>query len=101
MTTVCAVMARSYTSTMFDDLDVPAHTRTYDKQSGVTTLAFAGVLDGATETAIRERMTSKNDADQEARANLRTLLAAAETGDLEDIRALTVAAMRYWLGETP
>lgn len=83
MTTIAAVMARSYTSHMFDDLTDPdlSHTRTLDKQTGVTTLVFAGELDGATEDAIRDRMTSRNDADQAARDVLRERRDALVEGD--------------------
>lgn len=103
MTVIAAVFARSYALDMFDDLavvggEVVPHTSSRDKATGVTTLTFAVDLDPATVTAIRDRMTSRNDDDQAARANLRDLRDAAAEGDIENIRALAVAAIDYWLG---
>lgn len=99
MTTVVAVMARSYTPAMFDDLTDVEHARTFDKPTGVTTLTFDGDLDAETAAAIWARMESASDADQANRANLRVLLAAAEATELDAVGELAVAAMHYWLGE--
>lgn len=71
MTTVSAVMRRSYSPTMFDDLNLPAHTRAWDKPTAVTTLTFVGELTDAQVDAVWARMESTNDADQAARAVLR------------------------------
>ena len=81
MTTIAAVMARSYIPEMFADLtDVP-HTRTFDRPSGVTTLAFDGTLSTEDEHAIWARMESRNDVDQAKRATLRADRDALPVGD--------------------
>lgn len=100
MTTIAAVMRRSYTADMFDDLtDVP-HARSWDKATGVTTLTFDADLDEQTTAAIRDRMTSKDDDDQAARANLRVLRDAVEADPtLANVAALVVANTNYGLGE--
>lgn len=71
MTAISAVMRRSYFVAMFADLTDVAHTRTFDKPTGVTTLTFDGDLDEATAEAIWARMESTDDADQARRAVLR------------------------------
>lgn len=52
---------------------------------------------------IRAFLTSRDDADQAARANLAALYAtaAAETATCDDVQALTVALAAYLLGDTP
>lgn len=71
MSTIAAVMRRSYTADMFDDLAAVPHLRAWDKATGVTTLTFDGVLDENTTHAIRARMESTDDTDQASRTGLR------------------------------
>lgn len=71
-TVIAGVMARSYTGLdMFADLTPAALVRTFDKATGVSTLTFDDDLDDATVQAINDRMTSRDDADQARRADLR------------------------------
>lgn len=98
MTSISAVMARSYSPDMFADLGLwPV--REWDKASGVTTLVFDGDLDAPIVAAIRARMTSRDDADQAARANLAALRDSV-TADpsLENVAALATAVAAYVLG---
>lgn len=98
MTTIAARMARSYAANMFADLtDVP-HARSL--VAGVTTLTFDGDLDAETERAVRDRMTSRDDDDQAARADLRAKRdAAIAAPTLPNVAALAVANANYQLGE--
>lgn len=111
MTTVSAGMRRSYTAGMFDDLGLPAHTRTWDKATGVTTLTFAEALTSEQAEQVWARMESADDVDQAARASLRALRDATEDAPtpttLEDalaqvglLRSAVVGALTYWLGPT-
>lgn len=87
--------------------DLPLRSSTF---AGVTDAAvldittdgvlFDADLDDAAVAAVRERMLSRDDADMAARANLRVLTDAVRSGgDLEEVRALTIAAMDYFFGE--
>lgn len=109
MTTVSAVMRRSYTADMFADLGLPPHARTYDKP--VTTLTFDGVLTAAEQEAVWARMESADDADQGRRANLRAdrdaVLTAADPTTLDEalamialLRTAVVDGLNYVLGDT-
>lgn len=98
MTTIAAVMRRSYTAGMFDDLDVPPHTREYVKP--VTTLTFTPDLTPTQAAQVWTRMESTDDVDQAKRANLRALrdaVVAAPT--LENVAALATANANYLLGD--
>jgi hypothetical protein len=66
---VSAVMKRTYTVDMFDDLNVPPHVRTYVKP--VTTLTFDEDLTDEQRAAVWARMESADDGDQARRAELR------------------------------
>lgn len=96
MTSVVAVMRRSYTVGMFDDLTGGlVCTRTLDKATGITTLDFDGDLTNEQVDAVWARMESKDDADQAQRAALRALV--VEHPDC----ALSVALTNYVLGGSP
>lgn len=90
-TTVAAVMARSFRPDMFDDL-APLVDPRPKRVDGTTVLVFDGALDDETVTAIRDRMTSRDDEDQADRTKLRQAAAAG---------ALNLAAMHlaYTLGD--
>lgn len=97
-TTVTGVMVRDRTPDMFADL-TPAPFA-YARAGGTTTLTFDGELDSATVTAIYDRMTSRDDADQAARADLRAKRdAVVAEPTLENVAALAVAHANYRLGE--
>ena len=67
-------------------------------------LCFDANLTPAQVDAIRARMTSRDDADQSARANLTRLrtAAASPTATTDDVKALALALAAYLLGiETP
>lgn len=102
-TQVAVIMVRSYTGPdMFADipgLATVAMTRVLDKPTGVSTLTFDADLDATTVTAIRDRATSRDDADQAKRAALRDLCAAATADDPETLRAAICGAIDYLLGE--
>lgn len=101
MTLVEGSVVRSISEGMYADITGP------DVRMvgfGPTYLEFDGDLTPEQVSAIRDRMGSKDDADQAARAGLRALVDAAEdaefdTEGFEAVRALAVAAMRYWLGD--
>lgn len=97
MTRVVGQVVRSLTVDLYEDITGPdvAVRRGRDFEG----LEFDADLTDEQVDAIRDRMSSRDDVDQARRSELRALVDAAETGDLEDIRALSVAAMRYWLGE--
>lgn len=110
MTTVAAVMRRSYSPAMFDDMDLPPHTREFDRATSVTTLTFAGDLSDEQAEAVWARMESTDDVDQVKRANLRAacgaLMSAGEPETLEDalvvitlLRAASVGSLNYLLGD--
>ena len=63
-----------------------------------TGVEFASDLTPTQVAAVRARMTSRDDDDQMARANIADLTAAARTGGIEDIRALVVAVADYARG---
>lgn len=86
--------------------DLPFRSNTFAvvTDAAVLDIAAGGVLfdadlDEETIAAVRERMLSRDDDDYIQRANLRTLLAAAEATELDAVGQLAVAAMKYWLGE--
>lgn len=81
MTTISAVMRRTYTPTMFDDLTDVLHTRAFDKATSITTLTFDGDLEPAVSDAIWARMESRDDVDQAKRAALRADRDALAAGD--------------------
>jgi hypothetical protein len=71
MTTISAVMRRPYSQDLFDDLDLPAHVRSYSAATDVTTLTFDSPLTGPQAAAVLARIDATDDADQERRAQLR------------------------------
>lgn len=110
MTTVSAVMARSYTPDMFDDLELPPHTRDRDPVTRVTTLVFDADLTPEQAGAVWARMESIDDVDQARRAGLRAgrdaLAGAEDPASLEEalaliamLKAAVVDSLDYWLGE--
>lgn len=66
-------------------------------EGGVT---FDGALTPEQVAQVRARMTSRDDADQTARANLAALrtAAAAPTATTDDVKALALAVSAYLLG---
>jgi len=70
MTTVEATMARSLTPDMFDDITATAP-MTWARNGALTILTFDAELTAEQITAVRDRMTSRDDDDQAARAILR------------------------------
>ena len=71
-TTVTAAAARSIGYDTFTDL-LPEGCRVeaVRKEGALLAVTFSGELDAATVTAIRDRMTSRDDTDQARRAQLR------------------------------
>lgn len=98
MTTISAVMGRTYFSTMFADLtDVP---HTFSRSSGLTTLTFESDLSDEVAHAIWLRMESKSDADQTKRADLRAARDAVIADPTpENMAALAVLNANYTLGD--
>lgn len=101
-TVVAGVMVRDRTPDMFDDLltAYPGTSYTAQRANGITALTFNVDLDDETAAAIRDRMTSRDDADMAKRANIRALLAAVDLDpSLENVTALAVAAAAQVLCE--
>lgn len=96
MSTVAGRVVRSVGFDSFADI-VPGVEVADIGEGGVT---FTAPLTAAQAEQVRARMTSRDDADQAARANLAALRDAARTGDLESVRALSLALTAYLLGET-
>jgi hypothetical protein len=103
-------MARSFQPDMFDDLTAPALLVEWPMVDGARTLTFDADLPPEVVTAIRARMTSRDDDDQAARANIAALRDAVDAHPeptdlagvialLADIKALEVASACYLLGE--
>jgi hypothetical protein len=102
MTTVTASAMRPISSDMFLDITGPDCAVTSIRADGSDlTVTFDGDLTDAQVQAIRDRMTSRDDTDQAARANLATLGAAVKAGaTLENVAALLLAQNDYLLGVT-
>jgi hypothetical protein len=99
-TTVTARQARSIGYASFEVL-LPGVTVTEIRPDSVT---FDADLTPEQQQAVRDRMTSRDDDDQNARANIATLrtAAAAPTATTDDVKALALAVSAYLLGiETP
>lgn len=96
MTVIAAVMRRSYTAGMFDDVtEGAACVYTRDRSTGIVTLDFPADLSSDQAAAVYARMESKDDADQAARAALR-----ADRDELPEDDSLR-RLYDYVLGETP
>lgn len=89
-TVISGAMARSYHPAMFADLTDATFVRSFT--AGVTTLTFDVTLAPEVEASIIARLTSRDDADQAARANLADLLATDTTAS-----PLAVALANYLL----
>ncbi|GAA1138296.1 hypothetical protein [Nocardioides aquiterrae] len=64
-----------------------------------TAVTFDGALTAYEIALVQYRMDSTDAADEAARANLRDLRAAAETGGLDELRAFVLAAFDYWFDQ--
>jgi len=103
---VTAPARRPISADMFTDLIGPGCVVESIRASGSDlTVEFSCDLPAATVTSIRDRMMSRDDMDQAARAHLRDLRAAASAADLttsgglEALRALLLAEADYLLGD--
>jgi hypothetical protein len=89
-TVISGAMARSYHPAMFSDLTDATFLRSFS--AGVTTLTIDVELAPEVAAAILARLTSRDDADQAARANLASLLTTDTTAS-----PLSVALANYLL----
>lgn len=96
MTTVHGRIIRQRTLDMFADLTDAQIVLPFTDDS----VTFDAELDAATVVAVHDRMTSRDDADQAARADLRAKRDAVIAGPtLANVAALAVAEANYQLGE--
>jgi hypothetical protein len=101
MSVVTAAALRSISSDTFDDL-LPegVAVETIRAEESMLTVAFTADLAPEVEAAIRDRMTSRDDAELTARANIARLrrTASATTATTDDVKALALAVSAYLLG---
>lgn len=88
MSTVTGRMARPRSYSMFADITDATVAGFSADPSGMVVVTFDADLDAETATAIRDRMTSRDDADQAARATLRAADGATNLAEMVRAYAL-------------
>lgn len=78
--TVTAVAARPVSYGMFDDLPGVPPVESFTSRGPETVVTFAAPLTDGQAAAVRDRLTSRDDAQQAERASLRATLATLQTG---------------------